>query len=139
MNVFLDANVLVSILTKEHHTFVYTSLIVSQKPTQFRLITSSVCIAIAYYFTCKKFKKVEAKRILSILCKHLNICDSGAEEVAKTLLNRSINDVEDGIQYYSAIKAECTCIVTEDLNDYYFSEVEILSSQAFFDKYIIVQ
>ena len=50
--------------------------------------------------------------------------------------NKKIHDLEDGLQYYSAIDSGCKCIITEDQSDFYFSEIEVLTSRAFIENYI---
>ena len=54
MRIFLDANILVSVLNKEYPLFSYTARLLSlTRYNQFTLITSSVCLAIAFYFAEK--------------------------------------------------------------------------------------
>ncbi len=55
MRVFLDANVLVSVLNKEYPLFPNSSRILSlaDKPG-FELYTSPICLAIVFYFSEKK-------------------------------------------------------------------------------------
>lgn len=53
----------------------------------------------------------------------------------RAIQNLSIHDFEDGMQYYSALAASCTVIVTEDKEDFYFSEIETLSCQSFLKAY----
>ena len=48
--------------------------------------------------------------------------------------NPAIHDVEYGMQYYSAITSGCTYIVTEDKEDYYFSEIKVVSCKEFLKK-----
>jgi hypothetical protein len=52
------------------------------------------------------------------------------------LNNPKINDFEDGLEYYSALENKCNCIITEDTEDFYFSEIESLSCYDFFMKYM---
>jgi predicted nucleic acid-binding protein len=40
-----------------------------------------------------------------------------------------IYDFEDGMQYYSAVKAGCSIIVTEDKDDFYFSNLTVNSCE----------
>jgi predicted nucleic acid-binding protein len=137
MRIFLDANVLVSVLNKEYPFFTFTSRIVSlaDKPG-YTLYTSPVCLAIAFYFAEKKYKSVVAKKKVDVLCRHIRIADTGKRAVEQTLQNPAINDFEDGLEYYSAIDNKCECIITEDVNDFYFSKIEVLSSEYFFEKYL---
>ena len=46
-------------------------------------------------------------------------------------------DFEDGLEYYAAIENACSCIVTEDTGDFHFSKIEVLTSEAFFEKYMM--
>jgi hypothetical protein len=56
--------------------------------------------------------------------------------VFKTLQTPAINDFEDGLEYYSAVENKCNCIITEDIDDFYFSKIEVLRSEDFFKKYL---
>jgi len=137
MRIFLDANFLVSVLNKEYPLFTYSSRILSLADrNKFSLYTTPVCLAIAFYFAEKKFRSKEAKRKINILCNHIQIAGVNETCVAKTLENVSINDFEDGLEYYAARESNCNCIITEDVQDFYFSEIEVLTSEAFFKKHL---
>jgi hypothetical protein len=51
-------------------------------------------------------------------------------------MNKLIGDFEDGLQYYSALGSKCKCIVTQDVGDYYFSDIEVLPVELFLLKYV---
>lgn len=137
MRIFLDANILVSVLNKEYPTFTYTSRILSLAGNKsYALYTSPVCLAIAFYFAGKKHKTQVAKQKIDLLCKHISISGNSADGVIRTLNNSSIHDFEDGLEYYSAVDANCDCIITEDTGDFYFSELEVLNSLDFCSKYL---
>lgn len=136
MKIFLDANVLVSVINKEYPLYTYTSRILSLADhKRFEVYTSPLCLAIAFYFAEKKHKK-QAKQKIKLLSEHLVVTDISSNSVKKVLNNSSINDFEDGVEYYSAMENKCNCIITEDTADFYFSEIEILTSEAFFGKYM---
>ena len=40
-----------------------------------------------------------------------------------------ITDIEDGFQYFSAVDAGCTCIVTHDKRDWKFAAMEVLAPE----------
>jgi len=137
MKIFLDANILISVLNKEYPLFTTTSRILSlADKNRFSLYTSPVCLAIAFYFAEKKFKSVNAKSKIQLLCEHIHITSVNDNDVLKTLHSPAINDFEDGLEYFSAIESKCTCIITEDINDFYFSKIEVLNSEDFFKKYL---
>lgn len=55
IRIFLDANVLVSVLNKEYPLFTYSSRILSLASNpKFEVYTSPLCLAIAFYFAEKK-------------------------------------------------------------------------------------
>lgn len=138
MKLFLDANILVSVLNKEYPLFTYTSRIISlADKTKFTLYTSPVCLAIAFYFAEKKYKSVSAKKRIEILCDHINIAGVTKSTVLQSLQNHAVNDFEDGLEYYSAIENKCECIITEYIDDFYFSKIEVISSENFFEKYLL--
>jgi len=137
MRIFLAANILVSVLNKEYPLFSTTARILSLADRNgFVLYTSPVCLAIAFYFAEKKFKSAVAKTKIHLLSKHLHSTTVDESTVAKTLKNPAINDFEDGLEYYSALESKCNCIITEDVDDFYFSKIEVLKSEEFFKKYL---
>jgi predicted nucleic acid-binding protein len=138
IRIFLDANVLVSVLNKEYPLFTYSSRILSLASNpKFEVYTSPICLAIAFYFAEKKHKSILAKQKIAILCAHINIAENLTDGVVKTLSNKRIHDFEDGLEYYAAKENNCTCIVTEDTDDFYFSEIEVLDCKSFFKRYLL--
>jgi predicted nucleic acid-binding protein len=137
MKIFLDANVIVSVLNKEYPVFPFTSRILSLGGDKnYHLVTSPVCLAIAYYFAEKKHGKTLAKSKIFLLLQYIDVADCGKQEALLAVQNKKIHDFEDGIQYYAALHARCNCIVTSDIGDFYFSEIEVLEPEKFFRKYI---
>ncbi len=136
MKVFLDANVLISVLNKEYPVFTYSSRILSSTHHGLKLVTSPLCLAIAFYFSEKKSGRAMAKAKINTLSKHIGITEMNKGTVLKALENKKVLDLEDGLEYYSAIGNDCKFIVTEDLKDFYFSDIEVLDSRSFFERYI---
>lgn len=134
MKVFLDANILVSVLNKEYPVFTFSSRVLSLADnSKYKFYTSPLCLAIAYYFAEKKCGNVQARHKIDLLISKLQITTVNDKTVRDTNLNKKIHDFEDGLQYYSALNSGCTYIVTEDLNDFYFSEIEVLTSRRFLE------
>lgn len=138
MKVFLDANVLISVLNKEYPVFTYSSRVLSlTEDRRFKLYTSPLCLAIAFYFAEKKSGTLMAREKLHLLSEKLQFTVVGPKAVQEVVKNKQIHDLEDGLQYYSALDSGCKVIVTEDLNDFYFSEIEVLTSRVFLENYIL--
>ena len=134
---FVDANVLVSVLNKEYPLFTYSARVLSlAERNEFELFTSSLCLAIGFYFASKKCGEVEAKRKIQLLCSHLSIAQIDENAVRNALNNAKINDIEDGFQYYAAVEAGCNCLITENLSDYHFAEIPVYSSEVFLKTHV---
>jgi predicted nucleic acid-binding protein len=138
MKIFLDANILVAVLNKEYPTFSYSARILSlvENP-KFKVYTSPLCLAIAFYFASKKSGNTHARTKINLLAEKLNFTTIDAETVNSVRKNKKIHDVEDGLQYYSALASGCKCIITEDKKDFYFSEIEVLDSRKYSEKYLV--
>jgi predicted nucleic acid-binding protein len=132
MRIFLDANVLISVLNNEYPLFTYSSRILSLADNKkFKVYTSPVCLAIAFYFSEKKSGTELAKKKIAVLCKKLHISSMGKDEVLEAAQNEKIMDFEDGIQYYSALNSNCEVIITEDRAGFYYSKIKVVGSQEF--------
>jgi predicted nucleic acid-binding protein len=132
MRIFVDANILVSVLNKEYPLFTYSSRILSLADKKgFEVYTSPICLAIAFYFAEKKYKSAKAKEKISLLCDHMRIAETGKIAVQKALKDPAVLDFEDGLEYYAAIENKCACIITEDVNDFHFAEIDVKRSEDF--------
>ena len=77
-----------------------------------------------------------AKKKLAILSEYFTVATINAAAIHKAMRNPKVEDVEDGFQYYAAVEAGCSCIVTENGDDFYFSEMPVLSSEEFLKTYV---
>lgn len=138
MKIFLDANVLVSVLNKEYPLYTYSSRILSlASHPNFEVYTSPLCLAIAFYFAEKKHHSQLAKQKIDLLCRYIKIAENSSKGVLDTLSNKKIHDFEDGLEYYAAKSVDCACIITEDIQDFYSSEIEVLNCRDFFKIYLL--
>ncbi len=138
MKIFIDANILVSVLNKEYPLFTYSARILSLADnSKYEIYTSPVCLAIAFYFAEKKSGRREAKKKIGILVSKINIAEADRKIVQQAVEDKSVDDFEDGLEYYSALKAGCKWIVTEDKKDFHFSKVPVLSALQFLEEYVL--
>ncbi len=137
MKVFLDANVLVSVINKEYPVYGYSARILSlTENSRYKIYTSPICLAIAYYFAEKKCGNKLARKKMDILIENLKITVVNQEIILAANTNKKVHDLEDGFQYYSALDSGCEFIVTENGKDFHFSEIPVLSSRAFCEKHV---
>ena len=137
MKIFLDANILIAVLNKEYPLFTYAVRILSlTENNKFKVYTSPLCLAIAFYFSCKKSGDEIARQKIALMSRQLHICDTNALAVSNTIKNKRILDFEDGLQYYSAVDSGCKVIVTENVKDFYFADIAVKDSENFLKEYV---
>jgi predicted nucleic acid-binding protein len=138
MRVFVDANILVSVLNKEFPLYSNTARIISLADhPKFMVFTSPVCLAIAFYFSAKKSGTAVAKQKIGLLASKLSITNIGKHEVEQAITNKKVHDFEDSMQYYAALESKCTAIITQDSSDYYYAAIDVLDAAAFLEKYVL--
>jgi len=132
MRLFIDANILVATLNKEYPLFTWSSRLLSLQGKQnIALFTSPLCLAIAFYFSSKKSGEKLAREKIGMLIQHIGITTVDEATTIQAISNKLIHDFEDGMEYYSALQHKCDCIVTENQEDFYFSELEIIGCEEF--------
>ncbi len=132
MRIFVDANILVSVLNKEYPLYTYSARVLSLADRKgFYLFTSPVCLAIAFYFAEKKSGSAVAKKKIGLLAEKIQTAVHSKEDVALITANSAIEDFEDGLEYYAALHEKCQYIITNDTGDFYFSEIPVCKPDNF--------
>lgn len=138
MKIFLDANILVSVLNKEYPLFTYSARVLSLMDNRkFSVYTSPLCLAIAFYFSEKKSGTAAAQKKIELLADKIKIAGVDGSCVSKTVGNKIIQDFEDGLQYYAAEQVRCQCIVTENTSDFFFSKMDVIGAKDFVETYLL--
>ena len=132
VKIFVDANVIISVLNREYPLFTNSARILSLADNaRYRVFTSPLCLAIAYYFVEKKNRTESALKRIALLSSKLSITTVSEKTVRTTNTDPAVHDFEDGLEYYSAINSGCKIIVTEDVSDFYFSQVPVYDCETF--------
>ena len=132
--VFLDTNILMDLVFERQPFNQEAEQIFELKHShQIELNISALRVANVSYFL-KKAKKDQTSFIKNLIY-WTKITDLNKAIIENTLAS-GFSDFEDGLQYYSALQKECKYIITEDLSDFYFSEIEVLNSRAFLEQHV---
>jgi predicted nucleic acid-binding protein len=132
MRIFVDANIIIATLNKEYPLFTWSSRVLSlQGKNNIELYTSTLCLAIAFYFASKKSGQKIARGKIEILCTNIGITPLDQIITFRAINNCKVNDFEDGLEYYSALSQNCDCIITENPEDFYFSKIDIYRCEDF--------
>lgn len=110
---FLDADILLDFFLKRDHyqqAKVLMSLIVSGKTTA--LITPAIVHIIGYWLT-KAYGAKKSKQLLINLLLDVRVIDI-SHELTLLALNSKIDDIEDALQYYTAIHHQLDYFISVD-------------------------
>lgn len=128
MKLFLDANVLVAVLNKEYPLFDMAARVLSLSSRKnISLCTSPICLAIAFYFVEKKSGAKMARKKIKLITTHIQIAETTGKCVQQALNDPKVLDLEDGFEYYAAVGAKCSHLITEDVGDFHFSKIPVLT------------
>jgi len=138
IRLFLDANILVTVLCNEYPRFGPCARVLSLcDDPRFEVYTSALCMAIGAYYAAKKNGKKLALQKVRLLGEKLRMTNMGESAIQRTLADKRILDIEDGLQYHSAIDAKCGFIVTYDRKDFHFAEIPVLNAEEFLLKHAV--
>jgi predicted nucleic acid-binding protein len=127
MRIFTDAHVVIDYLVNgETAATRVTNNIIQQKNQP---VISSLTIAILNYFIDKKFHNpAKKKKIAAAITELFEIATPLQQDIPKILQH---HDWEDAFQYYSAKQARCKLIITDNIHDYSFSDIELMNVNTF--------
>jgi predicted nucleic acid-binding protein len=138
IRVFLDANILVTVLCNEYPRFGPCARVLSlADDPRFEVYTSPLCLAIGAYSAEKKNGKKKAREKVALLANKLHITAMDAKAVKQAVANPKVVDLEDGMQYYSAVAAKCGHIITYDRKDFHFAEIAVLDAEEFLHAHVV--
>jgi predicted nucleic acid-binding protein len=138
MRIFLDANILVTVLCNEYPRFTACARVLSLcDDTRFQVYTSPLCLAIGAYFAGKKNGRNLARRKITLLAEKLRITTLNETSSRAALNDPKVLDLEDGLEYYSALYSKCACIITYDKHDFHFARLEVLDAEEFLLKHVV--
>lgn len=133
MRIFLDANILVTVVNREYPRFTTCAKLLSLADEPgFSLFTSSLSLAITWYFAGKKSGEELARKKIKLLLEHIQISPCGPEEVFQGIQRPENLDFENVLQYESARSAQCQVIVSSHTKDFFFSDIPVADPDGFF-------
>ena len=132
MRIFLDANVLVSVLNREYPYYDACARCLSLADKDgFNLVVSSFSLGIVFYFSEKKSGRKEARRKIELLLQKLSVAPCGDDEVRAAMQEKKAEDFEDALQFHSAKAMDSDFIISNNPADYHFSSIRVRRPEEF--------
>lgn len=87
-----------------------------------------------YYILRKAGGDQNARKFISELVKYMTVISVEHADILNALSSK-ISDFEDSVQHYAALRNQCDCIVTRNVDDYKYSELLVNSPIDFLSLY----
>lgn len=129
--IFLDTNVILDLLGERapfYNTIAKIATLADQKKVT--LIVSPLSFTTIAY-VLNKYETSDSVlrklRMFKILCE---VCTVDEETIEKGL-NSEFNDFEDAVQYFSALQANCSIIITRNGKDFKNATLPVMSAEEY--------
>ena len=135
-NVFLDTNIIIDVLEHREPFFIQSANILELGyRKKLHLYATSLSFINGIYVCRKSIGKENAIDKIKVLRQIVDISPMAAKELDQAIAS-PCKDIEDSLQYFSALSAKCNVIVTRNKKDFPVNEnIPVLTPQEFFDFY----
>ena len=130
--IFIDTNILLDLLLERQPWVKEASVLFSMADRkEVELLCCSLSFSTAVYLMGRL--KYERKEIITKLTLAKSLCQVTTvdDSVIDRALQSDFTDLEDAMQYYSALAANAELIVTRNQKDYALSNIPVLSPSEF--------
>lgn len=130
--IFIDTNILLDLLLERQPWVNQASVLFSMADRKdIKLLCCSLSFSTAIYLMERL--KYERKEIIKKLAIVKSLCSVTTvdESVIDRVLQSDFLDLEDSLQYYSALSAKADVIVTRNKKDYVLSNIPVLTPSEF--------
>ena len=91
---------------------------------------SSLCFSNVHYVLTKGVGKSSSRKILTRFKALVNVL-SVNDKIIDLALASDFTDLEDAIQYYTAIERQCELLLTRNLKDYRESQIPVMTAESY--------
>ena len=129
--VFIDSDIILDIATGREPFFIDSTAVLSLIENGYAIgVISSNSITNIYYILRKISTSEKAKKFIKTILKCISIISVEHQDIQNALESK-FKDFEDGVQHFCAKRNRCDYIVTRNVKDYVFSDVEVIEPKEF--------
>lgn len=129
---FLDTNFLLDLLVRQENKWKAQQFLIKFKTEGCDFVVSFLSVA-NFAYIMRKSSKSELYNYLSVIDELFEIVSNSKDQIIDAISD-NWNDFEDAIQYETAIKSGCDCIVTRNRKDFILSKLPIIDILNFLDE-----
>ena len=136
--IFFDANVLIDLINADNGLNKQTIFLFNQLEREKKIFyCSPTSFSIAYYFLGKniKNKKLLNARIIDLFSNFVFTKENS--EIINNVMNSAFKDLEDAVQYFSALESNVDFIITKNFYDFDESSIPVYHPLQFIHEFLI--
>jgi predicted nucleic acid-binding protein len=127
MRVFLDSDVILDCVLARPDFKEDASMILNLCETgTIEGLTSTLIVANCHYVFSKQENAAKSRDVIARLRALLRVCAVGDHELSEALVS-NFSDLEDGIQYFTALNNQAAVIVTRNTQDFKAAAIPIMT------------
>ena len=130
-NLYLDTNIVLDLLAERMPFYTESAKLFSlADKKKLKLSISSLCLADAHYILSRQNPEIEVRKVLrrfKVLANVLLLDD----KITDLALNSDFKDLEDAIQYFTAIEYDQDLIITRNQHDFKESKIPVMTAGEF--------
>lgn len=130
-NLFLDTNIILDFLGERENFYEPAAkLMTLADKKQIEIFTTTTSITNAFYILSKfEGQKTtwEKVRKFKLIC-GISVTD---DEVVEKALNSDFKDLEDALQYFSAVATNCEILITRNEKDFKNALIPVMDAESF--------
>ncbi len=133
--VFVDTDVILDVALARKPFLEHSKIVLAMLENNIAIgHVSSNCVANIYYIFRKVGGDINARELIKKLLKYMTVISIEQSDVFEALKS-NMPDFEDAMQNYSAIRNQCACIITRNIEDYQSSKLDVYSPLEFINLY----
>ncbi|MGB3585349.1 MAG: PIN domain-containing protein [Tunicatimonas sp.] len=130
--VLVDTNIVIDLLAKRKEFYTEAAELFSlSDKKKLKLAISSLTLANTNYVISKQKSRKEAREILRKFKVLVEILSLDSKIVELALNDDKFTDLEDGLQYYSALQNNINIILTRNKKDFKSAKVPVLTAKEY--------
>jgi predicted nucleic acid-binding protein len=136
IKILVDTNVIIDLLAKRENFYIDSLQLFSlADQNKIQLIISTLSIANTHYLLNDVTKMKNSRAVIRKFKVLVNSFPLSDKIVELALNDKNFKDFEDGIQYYTALEANCNVIVTRNIKDYKNSSIPVFKPREYLVKW----
>lgn len=133
--ILIDTNVIIDLLAKREKFYVDSLQLFSLADrSKVHLVISTLSIANTHYLLNDVMKLKDARSTIRKFKVLVNAYELNDKIVELALNDKKFKDFEDGIQFYTALEANCKAIITRNTKDFKNSSIPVFRPKEFLIK-----